>query len=66
MISKVFCNISVSFRLFQSLEISDLAMTKDEKVNIAVAYIQVKPLLPFVQGMLTEGEGSVQLASTLR
>jgi hypothetical protein len=26
----------VSFRLFQILEISDLALTKDKKVNIAV------------------------------
>jgi hypothetical protein len=36
MISKVFCKILVSFRLLKNVEISDLAMPKDEKVNIAV------------------------------
>jgi hypothetical protein len=36
MISKVFCKISVLFGLVQNLEISDLAMAKDEKVNIAL------------------------------
>jgi hypothetical protein len=35
MISKVFCKILVSFRLLKNLEISDLAMAKDEKVNTA-------------------------------
>jgi hypothetical protein len=38
MISKVFCKLLVSFRPFQILEISDLAMAKGEKVNIAVTY----------------------------
>jgi hypothetical protein len=33
---KVFGKISVSFGLFQILEILDLSMAKDEKVNIAV------------------------------
>jgi hypothetical protein len=37
MISKVFCLISVSLRLFKILEISELAIAKDEKVYIAVA-----------------------------
>jgi hypothetical protein len=36
MISKVYCEILVSFRQVQNLEISDLAMAKVEKVNIAV------------------------------
>jgi hypothetical protein len=36
MISKVFGKILVSFGRVQNLEISDLAMAKDEKVNIAV------------------------------
>jgi hypothetical protein len=36
MISKVFGKIFVSFGLFQILEILDLAMVKDEEVNIAV------------------------------
>ncbi len=34
--SKVFGKILVSFRLFRILEISDLAMAKDRKFNIAV------------------------------
>jgi hypothetical protein len=38
MISKVFCKILVSFGQVQNWEISDLAMAKDEKVNVAVAY----------------------------
>jgi hypothetical protein len=33
---KVFGKILVSFRLFQILEISDLGMAKDKKVNVAV------------------------------
>jgi hypothetical protein len=33
-----FGKISVLFRLFQILEILDLAMAKDEKVNIALTY----------------------------
>jgi hypothetical protein len=37
MISKVFGKISVSLRLFKILEISELAIAKDEKVYIAVA-----------------------------
>jgi hypothetical protein len=40
MISKVFCKISVSSRLFQILGISNLAMVKDEKVSIKVTYIK--------------------------
>jgi hypothetical protein len=35
---KVNLKILVSFRLVQFFEISDLAMTKVEKVNIAVTY----------------------------
>ncbi len=35
---KVFCKILVSFGLFQILEIVDLAMMKDENINIAIAY----------------------------
>ncbi len=35
MISKNYCKISVLLRLVQNLEISDLAMAKVEKVNIA-------------------------------
>jgi hypothetical protein len=38
MLSKVYRLISVSFGLVQNFEISDLAMAKIEKVNIAVAY----------------------------
>ncbi len=38
MLSKVYRLISVSFGLVQNFEISDLAMAKVEKVNIAVAY----------------------------
>jgi len=41
MILKVFGKISVSFGVFQILEISDLAMAKDKKVNIAVTYSQI-------------------------
>jgi hypothetical protein len=37
MISKVSCKISVSFRLVQNMEISDLAMAKDEKFNMGVS-----------------------------
>jgi hypothetical protein len=36
MISKVFCNILITLGQFQSLEILDLSMAKDEKVNFAV------------------------------
>jgi hypothetical protein len=36
MFLKVLGKISVSFGLFQIMEISDLAMAKDKKVNIAV------------------------------
>jgi hypothetical protein len=39
MISEVFCKISVSFGLVKNLEILDLPMVKDEKVNIAVSYL---------------------------
>jgi hypothetical protein len=35
---KVFGKISVSFGLFQILEILDLATAKDEKVSIAVTH----------------------------
>jgi hypothetical protein len=38
MVLKVYHKILVSFELFQNLEILDLAMTKVEKVNIAVAH----------------------------
>jgi hypothetical protein len=38
MLSKVYGKISVSFGLVQNFEISDLAMAKVEKVNIAVTY----------------------------
>ncbi len=38
MILKVFCKIFVLFRLFQSLEILELAMVREEKVNIVVTY----------------------------
>jgi hypothetical protein len=43
MILKVFCKILVSFGLVQILEISDLAMMKGEKVNIAVTYSSFSP-----------------------
>jgi hypothetical protein len=36
MFLKVFAKILVSFGLFQIFEISNLAMAKNEKVNIAV------------------------------
>jgi hypothetical protein len=36
MIFKVYCKISVLLELVQNLPISDLAMAKGEKVNIAV------------------------------
>jgi hypothetical protein len=38
MISEVYAKSLVLFRLFQFLEISDLAMAKDEEVDIAVTY----------------------------
>jgi hypothetical protein len=38
MISKDDCKIWVLFRLIQNFEISDLAMAKVKKVNIAFAY----------------------------
>jgi hypothetical protein len=41
MVSKDFCKIYVSLGLFQNLDILDLALAKDEKVNIAVTYQQV-------------------------
>ena len=44
MISKVFGKISVSFRIVQILGFSDLAMAKDEKVNIKVTNTLVKYL----------------------
>jgi hypothetical protein len=37
-LSKVDLKISASFRLIQNFEISDLAMAKVKKVNIAVTY----------------------------
>jgi hypothetical protein len=37
MLSKVHHEISVSFAPVQSFEISDLAVAKNEKINIAVA-----------------------------
>jgi hypothetical protein len=37
MIFKVSCKISIWLGIFQILEISDLAMSKDEKFNIAVS-----------------------------
>jgi hypothetical protein len=37
---KVYCEILVSSRLVQNFEISDLAMAKFEKVNIAVTEIR--------------------------
>jgi hypothetical protein len=43
MLSKVNCEISVSFGLVQNLEISDLAMPKVENVNIADTYPRVHP-----------------------
>jgi len=36
--AKVDRKILVSFRLIQNFEISDLAMAKEEKVNIVVTY----------------------------
>jgi hypothetical protein len=42
-ISKFFCKMLVSLRLFQFLKISDLVMAKDEKVNIAKNIIKITP-----------------------
>jgi len=47
MIYKIYCKILVSFGLVQNLEISDLAMTKVEKVNNAVT-VRKKFLNDFV------------------
>jgi hypothetical protein len=47
MISKVYFKILVLLELAQSLEISDLAMAKVEKINIAVSYLSMSMIKHF-------------------